>query len=49
MTTADPVTVTPTTLRDWQLSEPGTDKESRGELLVVGGTVQTARGRPARR
>jgi ADP-dependent NAD(P)H-hydrate dehydratase len=41
MTTADPVTVTPATLRDWGLPEPGTDKESRGQLLVVGGSTQT--------
>lgn len=42
MPTADAVTVTPATLRDWQLPEPGTDKESRGQLLVVGGSEYTA-------
>jgi ADP-dependent NAD(P)H-hydrate dehydratase len=41
MTTADPTTVTPATLRDWELPDPGTDKESRGQLLVVGGSTQT--------
>lgn len=34
---ADPVTVTPELLRDWPLPEPGSDKYSRGQVLVVGG------------
>jgi hydroxyethylthiazole kinase-like uncharacterized protein yjeF len=38
---ADPVVVTPAVLRDWALPEPGSDKESRGQLLVVAGTGQT--------
>lgn len=41
MTTAEPVTVTPGVLRDWALPEPGSDKQSRGEVLVVGGSEQT--------
>ena len=39
MTTPD--VVTPATLRDWPLPEPGTDKNSRGRLLVVGGSGTT--------
>lgn len=42
MTTNEPVVVTPATLRDWNLPEPGTGKESRGQVLVVGGSTQTA-------
>jgi ADP-dependent NAD(P)H-hydrate dehydratase len=38
---SDAVTVTPATLREWPLPGPGSDKESRGELLVVGGTEYT--------
>jgi hydroxyethylthiazole kinase-like uncharacterized protein yjeF len=41
MSTPDPVIVTPATLRDWALPEPGTGKESRGQVLVVGGSTQT--------
>ncbi|GAA4718062.1 NAD(P)H-hydrate dehydratase [Nocardioides conyzicola] len=41
MSTPDPVVVTPATLRDWALPEPGTGKESRGQVLVVGGSTQT--------
>ena len=37
----DPVTVTPATLRDWALPAPGSDKEARGHLLVLGGTEST--------
>ena len=35
------VTVTPASLRAWPLPSPGNDKESRGRVLVVGGTRQT--------
>lgn len=38
---SDAVIVTPATLREWPLPEPGSDKESRGQLLVVGGTEST--------
>ena len=37
----EPVTVTPATLRDWPLPAPGSDKEARGQLLVLGGTEST--------
>ena len=37
----DPLVVTPAGLRDWPLPDPGSDKESRGQLLVVGGTEHT--------
>lgn len=36
-----PVRVTTGTLRDWPLPEPGSDKEARGRVLVVGGSQQT--------
>jgi ADP-dependent NAD(P)H-hydrate dehydratase len=42
MTAADSVTVTPATPREWELPAPGSGKESRGHLLVVGGSAQTA-------
>lgn len=38
---ADPVVVTPAVLRAWRLPEPGSDKEARGRVLVVGGHVDT--------
>src|SRR3954447_10640667 len=41
MPTPDPVVVTTETLRGWPLPEPGSDKESRGRLLVLGGGDQT--------
>ena len=41
MSTPEPVTVTPAVLREWALPEPGSDKHSRGELLVVGGSEHT--------
>ena len=41
MRTPDPVVVSPATLRDWALPEPGSGKESRGQVLVVGGSTQT--------
>ena len=40
-TTAAPTAVTPKLLRGWPLPEPGKDKESRGRLLVLGGTAST--------
>ena len=33
--------VTPALLREWQLSGPGTDKDSRGHVLVLGGAAST--------
>ena len=36
-----PVTVTPTLLREWPLPATGGDKESKGRLLVVGGSDRT--------
>lgn len=41
MSTPDPEIVTPATLRGWPLPAPGSDKESRGRVLVVGGTRGT--------
>ena len=38
---AEPTTVTPRLLRGWPLPEPGSDKESRGVVLVVGGNRGT--------
>jgi hydroxyethylthiazole kinase-like uncharacterized protein yjeF len=38
----EPVEVTAGVLRAWGLPEPGADKESRGRVLVVGGSTQTA-------
>lgn len=38
---AEPEVVTPATLRAWPLPEPGSDKEQRGRLLVVGGSATT--------
>jgi hydroxyethylthiazole kinase-like uncharacterized protein yjeF len=38
---ADPLVVTPAALRGWPLPDPGSDKEARGQLLVVGGTQHT--------
>jgi len=37
-----PEEVTAALLRGWPLAEPGSDKESRGRVLVVGGSTQTA-------
>lgn len=39
--TSEPVVVTPATLRDWPLPGPGEGKESRGPVLVIGGSVTT--------
>jgi ADP-dependent NAD(P)H-hydrate dehydratase len=36
-----PVVVTPAVLRDWPLPRPGAGKESRGQLLVLGGSRST--------
>lgn len=41
MSTPEPTVVTPATLRDWKLPEPGAGKEARGHLLVIGGTAST--------
>ena len=41
MALPEPVAVTSRTLRDWPLPGPGSDKESRGRILVVGGSAQT--------
>ena len=38
---ADPEVVTPALLRSWPLAEPGAGKESRGSLLVLGGSAST--------
>jgi hydroxyethylthiazole kinase-like uncharacterized protein yjeF len=37
---ADPV-ITPGLLRDWALPDPGGDKYGKGQILIVGGGVQT--------
>lgn len=39
--THQPVVVTPAALRDWALPAAGSGKESRGELLVLGGSRST--------
>ena len=41
MPAAEPEPVTPELLRRWPLPEPGDDKQSRGTILVVGGSAQT--------
>jgi hydroxyethylthiazole kinase-like uncharacterized protein yjeF len=41
MTGDEPVLVTSGTLRDWPLPAPGSDKEARGLVLVVGGSRHT--------
>ena len=41
MARPEPERVTPGLLRSWPLPEPGTDKGSRGRVLVVGGSAQT--------
>ncbi|MEZ0579823.1 NAD(P)H-hydrate dehydratase [Nocardioides sp. MH1] len=38
---ARPRVVTPALLRDWPLPEPGSDKESSGRLLVLGGSTRS--------
>src|SRR5688572_15090459 len=38
---ADVVDVTAAVLRDWPLPDLGTDKESRGRTLIIGGSAQT--------
>jgi hydroxyethylthiazole kinase-like uncharacterized protein yjeF len=44
MTRPDPLDVTEGTLREWPLPEPGSDKGSRGQVLVVGGSAGTPGG-----
>ncbi len=41
MSHVDPVLVTSGTLQDWPLPAPGSDKEARGRVVVVGGSRQT--------
>jgi hydroxyethylthiazole kinase-like uncharacterized protein yjeF len=41
MTRATPEVMTPARLRSWPLSEPGVGKESRGTVLVSGGSATT--------
>lgn len=41
MTGVDPVLVTSGTLTAWPLPEPGSDKEARGRVVVVGGSRET--------
>jgi len=41
MTNPDATVVTPEVLRAWQLPEPTGDKNSRGSILVIGGSSQT--------
>ncbi len=41
MPTPESTVVTPATLRDWPLPEPGAGKDGRGHLLVVGGSSGT--------
>ena len=38
---SDPVIVTPEVLRGWQLPEPTGDKNTRGSILVIGGSAET--------
>jgi hydroxyethylthiazole kinase-like uncharacterized protein yjeF len=38
---ADPTIVTPEVLRGWQLPEPNGDKNTRGSILVIGGSSET--------
>jgi ADP-dependent NAD(P)H-hydrate dehydratase len=40
----DTVEVTEGTLHEWALPEPGTDKDTRGQVLVVGGGARTPGG-----
>ena len=39
--TPEPTLVTPEVLRDWRLPEPGGDKNTRGSILVIGGSSET--------
>ncbi|HET7475732.1 MAG TPA: NAD(P)H-hydrate dehydratase [Dermatophilaceae bacterium] len=41
MTSAEPVEVDPSLLRAWPLPPPGSDKQARGTVMVVGGTTRT--------
>src|SRR6188508_2558293 len=38
---SDPTIVTPEVLRGWQLPEPTGDKNTRGSILVIGGSSET--------
>lgn len=38
---ADAVVVGPSVLRNWPLPEPGADKRSRGEVVIVGGAARS--------
>ncbi len=37
----DAVLITPQVLRDWRLPTPTGGKESRGSILVIGGSTET--------
>lgn len=37
----EPTLVTPEVLRNWPLPEPGGDKNTRGSILVIGGSTET--------
>ena len=39
--TPDPTRVTPQVLRDWPLPDPVGDKNTRGAILVIGGSTET--------
>ena len=41
MSTSEPVTLTPDTLATWPLPDPGSSKDDRGSVLVVGGARTT--------
>lgn len=41
MKSPDPTIVTPEVLRGWQLPEPAGDKNTRGSILVIGGSSET--------
>src|SRR3546814_7478779 len=36
--------VTPELLKEWCLPDPGADKKSRGDVVVIGGTLRTPGG-----
>ena len=44
MSRPEPVEVSERTLREWPLPEPGSDKATRGEVVVVGGGARTPGG-----
>jgi hydroxyethylthiazole kinase-like uncharacterized protein yjeF len=41
VTASEPVLVTSGTLQEWPLPKPGSDKETRGRVVVVGGSRET--------